>query len=130
FALVAPVLFFLLFGIVGVCVLMLQDVLLESAVRRVTRDIQYQQAASGDNAAALIGKVQSGLRSRLDDKLDTIECEHLPLDSAAAGFRTGCAGAEAGALLRFTVSIKPTILFLDLPDSFSFQRVLAVRTRA
>lgn len=130
FALVAPVLFLLIFGVVGLYLLMMQDVLLESSVRKIAREIQYQQPASSTTASTLTTRVQAGLQSRLGARLQSTECIYLPADSTNPGLRTGCAGAQSGDLLIFTVSMRPTVMFINLPRSFTFRRVLALRSRA
>jgi Flp pilus assembly protein TadG len=130
FALVAPVLFMLIFGVVGLYVLMVQDVLLESSVRKLAREIQYQQPASSANASTLMARVQSGLKSRLGARLQSTECVYLPAGGANPGLQSGCAGAQPGDLLVFTVTIRPTVMFVELPARFAFRRVLALRSRA
>ena len=130
FALVAPVLFMLIFGIVGLYVLMMQDVLLESSVRKIAREVQYQQPVSDTSASALVTRVQTGLERRLGARLQPVQCAYLPAGGAEAGLRSGCAGAQPGDLLVFTVSIRPTVMFISLPRGLTFRRVLTLRSRA
>lgn len=118
----------LIFGVVGLYVLMMQDVLLESSVRKIAREVQHQQPAS--SASALVALVQTGLERRLGARLQPVQCVYLPAGGAEAGLRSGCAGAQPGDLLVFTVSMRPTVMFISLPRDLAFRRVLALRARA